>query len=54
MKLLGNILWLILGVWIHGHAGDILAKECTAEGYNSRDLIDRLHLGFKKLYNNSV
>ena len=43
-----------LGVWIHGYAGDVLTKECTAEGYNSRDLIDRLHLGFKKLYNNSV
>ncbi len=43
-----------LGVWIHGYAGDVLTKECTAEGYNSRDLIDRLHLGFKKLYSNSV
>ena len=39
-----------LGVWIHGYAGDVLTKECTAEGYNSRDLIDRLHLGFYRLY----
>lgn len=39
-----------LGVWIHGYAGDCLTEDCTAEAYNSRDLIDRLHLGFKELY----
>ena len=39
----------LLGVWIHGFAGDRLTDECTAEAYNSRDLIDRLYLGFKAL-----
>ncbi len=38
-----------LGVWIHGYAGDCLTTECTAEAYDSRDLIDALHLGFKAL-----
>ena len=40
----------LLGVWIHGFAGDCLTEECTAEAYNSRDLTDRLYLGFKALY----
>ena len=39
----------VLGVWIHGYAGDCLTAECTAEAYDSRDLIDALHLGFKAL-----
>ena len=38
-----------LGVWIHGYAGDSLTETCTAEAYNSRDLIDSLYLGFKSL-----
>ncbi len=40
----------LLGVWIHGYAGDVLSEECTAESYDSADLIDRLYLGFKRLY----
>ena len=39
-----------LGVWIHGRAGDVLTAERTAEACSSRDLIDRLHVGFKELY----
>jgi len=38
-----------LGVWIHGFAGDALTARCTAEAWNSRDLIESLHLGFKAL-----
>ena len=38
-----------LGVWIHGFAGDALTARCTAEAYNSRDLIDALYLGFKTI-----
>lgn len=37
------------GVWIHGYAGDELTKKFTAEAYNSRDLIDFLYTGFRKL-----
>ena len=40
----------MLGAWIHGYAGDVLSEECTAEAYNSRDLIDRLWTGFACLY----
>lgn len=39
----------MLGVWIHGYAGDCLTEEFTAEAYNSRDLIDYLYRGFKVL-----
>jgi len=39
-----------LGVWLHGYAGDCLTRERTAEAWSSRDLIDYLHPGFKKLY----
>ena len=39
-----------LGVWLHGFAGDNLTEERTAEAWSSRDLIDRLYLGFKALY----
>ena len=38
-----------LGVWIHGHAGDWLTAERSAEAYDSRDLIDCLWRGFKLL-----
>ena len=38
-----------LGVWIHGHAGDVLTAKYTAEAYSSRDLIDELPCGFYKL-----
>ena len=39
-----------LGVWLHGYAGDVLSAERTEEAYSSRDLIDKLHCGFKVLY----
>ena len=39
-----------IGVWVHGHAGDVLTQERTAEGYSSRDLIDKLWTGFRELY----
>lgn len=38
-----------LGVWIHGYAGDVLTGRCTAEAYNSRDLIEELYRGFEAL-----
>lgn len=38
-----------LGVWIHGFAGDFLTERCTAEAWNSRDLIEVLYQGFKAL-----
>ena len=38
-----------LGVWIHGHAGDCLTRSCTAEAYDSRDLVDQLKKGFLEL-----
>ena len=40
----------MLGVWIHGYAGDCLTRECTAEAYDSADLIEKLKEGFVKLY----
>lgn len=40
----------ILGVWLHGYAGDVLSAERTEEAYSSRDLIDQLWKGFKALY----
>lgn len=39
----------ILGVWIHGYAGDILTENFTTEAYNSRDLIDAIWRGFALL-----
>ena len=41
-----------IGVWVHGYAGDILTERCTAEAYDSSDLIKELHGGFQKLYQN--
>ena len=41
-----------IGVWVHGYAGDILTERCTAEAYDSSDLIRELHGGFQKLYQN--
>lgn len=40
-----------LGVWVHGYSGDILTEKCTAEAYDSRDLIGHLADGFHILYN---
>jgi len=39
-----------LGVWIHGYAGDCLARERSEEAFSSRDLVDYLWKGFKELY----
>ncbi|MBQ7071812.1 MAG: NAD(P)H-hydrate dehydratase [Bacteroidales bacterium] len=39
----------LLGVWIHGFAGDRLSEECTPEAYSSLDLIEALYKGFKVL-----
>lgn len=39
-----------LGVWVHGYAGDMLTAEHSEEAYDSRDLIDRLSAGFKRVY----
>lgn len=39
-----------LGVWVHGYAGDILTERCTAEAYDSSELINELSRGFYKLY----
>lgn len=40
----------LLGVWIHGYAGDCLTEECTAEAYSSADLVGKLCCGFRILY----
>lgn len=40
----------ILGVWLHGYAGDCLTFERTAECYSSHDLLDYLYKGFLELY----
>ena len=39
----------LLGVWIHGYAGDRLSERCTEEAYSSKDLIDVLYKGFARL-----
>ena len=39
----------LLGVWIHGYAGDALTSACMAEAWSSRDLIDFLWKGFVAL-----
>ena len=39
-----------LGVWLHGFAGDRLTETCTAESYDSRDLISTLPEAFRELY----
>lgn len=43
-----------LGVWIHGFAGDVLTESCTAEAFDSRDLIAALHRGFAALAEGSI
>ena len=43
-----------LGVWVHGYAGDCLARERSEEAFSSRDLIDYLWKGFKELYSDNV
>lgn len=43
-----------LGVWVHGYAGDCLARERSEEAFSSRDLIDYFWKGFKELYSDNV
>lgn len=43
-----------LGVWIHGHAGDVLTAKYTAEAYDSEALIGKLECGFRELYQNEI
>ena len=40
----------LLGVWIHGYAGDVLSAKYTCEAYSSEDLIGELCKGFEALY----
>lgn len=40
----------MLGVWIHGYAGDRCRDAFGMEAFNSRDLISNLYLGFQELY----
>ena len=40
----------LLGVWIHGYAGDSLSAKYTCEAYSSEDLIGELCKGFEALY----
>lgn len=39
----------MMGVWIHGYAGDCCTSEYGFEAYNSRDLIDYIYKGFRAL-----
>lgn len=43
----------LLGVWIHGYAGDMLSEEKTTEGYCAQEILDYLYMGFKALYDDS-
>ncbi len=43
----------LLAVWLHGYAGDRLTEQCSAEAYNSRDLVECLRLGFAELYSDN-
>jgi NAD(P)H-hydrate epimerase len=36
-----------LGVWVHGRAGDAAAADVGQVSMTARDLLDRLHVGFK-------
>lgn len=40
----------MMGVWIHGYAGDRCSEKFGMESYNSQDLLDFVHYGFQKLY----
>ena len=39
----------VLGVWIHGYAGDCCTREFGMEAYDSSCLVDCIYKGFKKL-----
>ena len=36
-----------LGAWVHGRAGDAAATDLGAVSMTARDLLDRLHVGFR-------
>jgi NAD(P)H-hydrate epimerase len=36
-----------LGAWVHGRAGDVAAADLGAVSMTARDLLDRLHVGFR-------
>lgn len=36
-----------LGVWVHGRAGDAAAADLGETSLTARDLLDRLHVGFR-------
>jgi NAD(P)H-hydrate epimerase len=38
-----------LGVWVHGRAGDAAAADLGQVSMTARDLLDRLHVGFRAL-----
>ena len=38
-----------LAVWVHGAAGDVAAADLGPISMTARDLLDRLHLGFRSL-----
>lgn len=40
----------MLGVWLHGYAGDCCTEQYGMEAYSSSDLIEAICSGFKKLY----
>jgi len=40
----------MMGVWIHGYAGDRCSEMYGMDSYNSRDMVDCLYLGFQELY----
>ncbi len=41
---------LLLGVFVHGHSGDIAAKDRGYEGLIASDIVENLGLAFKELY----
>jgi NAD(P)H-hydrate epimerase len=36
-----------LGAWVHGRAGDAAAADLGQVSMTARDLLDRLHVGFR-------
>ena len=39
----------LIGVWVHGYAGDCITSDCGSEAFNSHDLVAYLHKGFRLL-----
>jgi NAD(P)H-hydrate epimerase len=38
-----------LAVWVHGRAGDVAAADLGEVSMTARDLLERLHVGFREL-----